>query len=164
MKEGRLPLPSRLHILQRVAGALRYLHLKGLGHYDIKPDNVMYSGSQVKLVDLGLTQPFDSSPEVLDQRFYSARQEDNLGPSADILAYGLLANYLFTGKGHQLQEGRPLLEQDSPFFGSLIEQCTGPAPSRPSAEHILLHLGRFRELAQAPSDAAFAMQYYQLCE
>lgn len=55
-REGPLPIPDALHVLQDVTRALQYAHEHGVVHRDIKPDNVMMSGGAAVVTDFGIAK------------------------------------------------------------------------------------------------------------
>ena len=65
--------------LAQMAQALQHLHSRGIGHMDVKPDNILTSGDGVyKLGDFGLARPLGSCEgaaqlEEGDSRWLQAR-------------------------------------------------------------------------------------------
>jgi serine/threonine protein kinase len=54
-QQGRLVEKEAINLIVQVAGALHYMHFKGVIHRDVKPDNILLSRSgNAKLADLGL--------------------------------------------------------------------------------------------------------------
>ena len=100
-----LPLLVRADLLVQLLRAMVYLHRHGIIHCDIKPENVVVSGSQVKVLDFGLSVYRDLlgleavplagtlaylAPELLRGERPSER--------SDLYAVGVLAYELFTGR------------------------------------------------------------------
>ena len=56
---GPLPPDQAVAYIVEIAPALGYLHEEGLAYCDFKPDNVMQSDEQLKLIDLGATVAMD---------------------------------------------------------------------------------------------------------
>ena len=55
-RERQLPLADALAIAREVADALAYAHSRGLVHRDVKPENIMLSGSHARLADFGIAR------------------------------------------------------------------------------------------------------------
>jgi serine/threonine-protein kinase len=52
--KGPLPIPRAVEITRQMLLGLQAAHQLGMTHRDVKPDNVMLSGDQVKLLDFGI--------------------------------------------------------------------------------------------------------------
>lgn len=100
--------PSRSQrkvVLQDIMDGIDYLHHRGIIHNDLKPDNIIITGSgRARILDFGLSASNDSiyrgclggtdgytAPEIL-------RGEGTAGPASDIYSIGKLMLLLFDGK------------------------------------------------------------------
>jgi tetratricopeptide (TPR) repeat protein len=110
-REGELPVGEAARILRDVADALAYAHSEGVVHRDIKPDNVLLSGSHAVVADFGVAKAVTaSSGEVsltslgvaLGTPAYMAPEqaaaEPHVDHRADIYAFGALAYEMLTGR------------------------------------------------------------------
>ncbi|KAJ8247922.1 hypothetical protein GJAV_G00252110 [Gymnothorax javanicus] len=86
---SRRLLPEKVtrRFLQQIACALQFLHERNISHLDLKPSNILLSGSVLKLADFGFAQymsPWDEqsvlrgsplymAPEMVCRRQYDAR-------------------------------------------------------------------------------------------
>ena len=72
---GPLPPDQAVAYIVEIAPALGYLHEEGLAYCDFKPDNVMQSDEQLKLIDLGATVAMDDDDcgDLRDPRLSGAR-------------------------------------------------------------------------------------------
>ena len=88
---GPLPPDQAVAYIVEIAPALGYLHDQGLAYCDFKPDNVMQSDEQLKLIDLGATVAMDDDAAVIyGTRGYQAPEIAYTGPTVatDIYTVG----------------------------------------------------------------------------
>jgi serine/threonine-protein kinase PknG len=79
---GALPVELAIAYVLGILPAFRYLHGLGLLYNDLKPDNVMLQGEDVKLVDLGAVSRIDDDdPMVFGAEGYQAPEVAARGPS-----------------------------------------------------------------------------------
>jgi eukaryotic-like serine/threonine-protein kinase len=89
------------------AGALDYIHRRGIVHRDIKPSNLMLDErGSVKLADFGIARLLDGTAittthQAIGTMAYIAPEQldgDTIGPAADIYSLGLVLIECLTGR------------------------------------------------------------------
>ncbi|MCO5547332.1 hypothetical protein L7F22_000780 [Adiantum nelumboides] len=141
-----------LEALRQVAEALAFIHSRGLAHLDIKPANIYFSGSKLKLGDFGRATRLDGSISVEegDARYMPLElinDDYRHLPKADVFALGatifeLARNLPLPSSGSQFQALRqgklPLLPGFSLPFQHLLKALMHPNPeARPSPQDLL---------------------------
>jgi serine/threonine-protein kinase PknG len=136
-----LPLARVLAYGLEVLPAMGYLHSVGLIYCDLKPDNVIQTDAQVKLIDLGAVRHVDDmvSP-IFFTSGYSAPEIATDGPSvaSDVYTVGRMLAVLsfdFVGYTKEFRHQLPTAQQVPLFslFGSyhrLLRRATHPDPDR----------------------------------
>ncbi len=135
-RRGALSSREVMRILHNIVDALAYAHSRGVVHRDIKPGNILMSGSHAVVTDFGVAKALSAaiplaghttSGMAIGTPAYMAPEQLAADPNADhrvdLYAVGLLAYELLTGA--------------SPFSGkspqaTLAAQLT----VRPTAPHI----------------------------
>ena len=135
---GSVPLAHAIAYAVEVLPALGYLHDRGLVYCDFKPDNVIQTEEQLKLIDMGGVRGVDSEGPIYGTVGYQAPEIGTDGPSvsSDLFTVGrALAVLTFEFKGYQssykftFPDGVPLLEQQE-SFARLLRRATHPDPER----------------------------------
>ena len=133
---GSVPVSHALAYAIEVLPALGYLHERGLVYCDFKPDNVIQTEEQLKLIDMGGVRRIDGDGPIYGTVGYQAPEIEAEGPSpsSDLYTVGrALAVLTFEFRGfqgsfaHRLPDGVPLLEQQE-SFGRLLRRATDPDP------------------------------------
>ncbi|MFF9350341.1 serine/threonine-protein kinase [Streptomyces sp. NPDC014734] len=111
-------VPAELRRLTAgLAEALRDIHRAGVIHRDLKPSNVLLPDSGPKVIDFGISRPYDSDlrtetgkligspPYMAPEQFQRPRE---VGPAADVFALGSVLVHAATGRGP--------FDSDSPYI------------------------------------------------
>ncbi|MFI2334302.1 tetratricopeptide repeat protein [Nocardia rhamnosiphila] len=86
----RLPVAETIAYMMEVLPALDYLHSFGLAYNDLKPDNIMVTDDEVKLIDLGAVAAMESYGSIYGTPGYQAPEIIETGPTVatDVYAAG----------------------------------------------------------------------------
>ncbi|HEY0998861.1 MAG TPA: tetratricopeptide repeat protein, partial [Streptosporangiaceae bacterium] len=135
---GSVPLAHAIAYAVEVLPALGYLHDRGLVYCDFKPDNVIQTEEQLKLIDMGGVRGVDSEGPIYGTVGYQAPEIGTDGPSvsSDLFTVGrALAVLTFEFRGYQsnykftFPGAVPLLEQQE-SFARLLRRATHRDPGR----------------------------------
>ena len=135
---GSVPLAHAIAYAVEVLPALGYLHDRGLVYCDFKPDNVIQTEEQLKLIDMGGVRGVDSEGPIYGTVGYQAPEIGTDGPSvsSDLFTVGrALAVLTFEFRGYQsnyqftFPDAVPLLEQQE-SFARLLRRATHRDPGR----------------------------------
>jgi serine/threonine-protein kinase PknG len=136
-----LPLPVALAYAIEVLPALGYLHNQGLVYCDFKPDNVIQTQEQLKLIDMGgVRRTDDDDSAIYGTVGYQAPEiaAEGPSPSSDLYTVGralAVLTFEFTGYqgkyAHSLPDPAtvPLLAQQESFY-RVLQRATDPDPDR----------------------------------
>lgn len=134
----RLPVATAIAYMLEILPALGYLHSLGLCYNDLKPENIMLTEEQLKLIDLGAVSPVNSYGYLYGTPGYQAPEIVRTGPTvaSDIYTVGrtlaALTLNLRTRNGRYVdglpEDGPVLRSHDS--FARVLRRATDPDPSR----------------------------------
>ncbi|OBI80014.1 serine/threonine-protein kinase PknG [Mycobacterium sp. 1245805.9] len=137
-KSEKLPVSEAIAYLLEIMPALSYLHSIGLVYNDLKPENIMLTEEQLKLIDLGAVSRINSFGYLYGTPGFQAPEIVRTGPTVatDIYTVGrtlaALTLNLRTRNGRYvdgLPDDDPVLKNyDS--FGRLLRRATDPDPRR----------------------------------
>jgi serine/threonine-protein kinase PknG len=137
-KSEKLPVAEAIAYLLEILPALSYLHSIGLVYNDLKPENIMLTEEQLKLIDLGAVSRINSFGYLYGTPGFQAPEIVRTGPTVatDIYTVGrtlaALTLNLRTRNGRYvdgLPDDDPVLKRyDS--FGRLLRRATDPDPRR----------------------------------
>jgi serine/threonine-protein kinase PknG len=137
-KGEKLPVAQAIAYMLEILPALGYLHSIGLAYNDLKPENIMVTEEQLKLIDLGAVSALHSYGYLYGTPGYQAPEIVKTGPTVatDIYTVGrtlaALTLNIPTRKGRYidgLPEDDPVLAQyDS--YARLLRRAIDPDPRR----------------------------------
>ncbi|QCB29291.1 serine/threonine protein kinase [Corynebacterium endometrii] len=148
-----LPIDIAIAYLLEVLPALDYLHARGVVYNDLKPDNIIISEDQVKLIDLGAVSGIGAYGFIYGTKGFQAPEVATEGPS--------IASDIYT-IGRTLAALTLRLPQEDGFYKPGI-----PSPSE--EPELRRHLSLYRFLKRAthedpkrrfPSISALRTQLY----
>jgi serine/threonine-protein kinase PknG len=140
-RRGRqsVPVGHAIAYILEVLPALGYLHDRGLVYCDFKPDNVIQTEEQVKLIDLGGVRSIASDEPIYGTVGYQAPEIETAGPSVSsdlfTVARALAVLTFEEFKDYQglykftFPDGEPLLARQE-SFGRLLRRATDVDPAR----------------------------------
>jgi serine/threonine-protein kinase PknG len=135
---GSVPVAHALAYAIEVLPALGYLHDRGLVYCDFKPDNMIQTEEQLKLIDMGGVRRIDSDEPIYGTVGYQAPEIETAGPSvsSDLFTVARALGVLtFEFKGYRssytftFPDGVPLLAQQE-SFARLLRRATNVDPGR----------------------------------
>jgi serine/threonine protein kinase len=168
---GPLPAGRVLSLVAGVAEALRSIHTAGVVHRDLKPSNVILAPDGPKVIDFGIARAADSTsvtrtgmrPGTPAYMSPEHVRGDEVTPTADVFALGVLANYAATGElafgggtdpavAYRILEREPNLTGCPDPVRSIVLRCLDKDPRRrPTA-------GEVSQLCRSAADAAAAVE------
>ncbi len=140
-RNGPLPPAQAVAYIIEIASAIDYLHDQGLAYCDFKPDNVMQTDEQLKLIDLGAVVAMDDCDcPIFGTPGYQAPEIAWTGPTVatDVYTVGrtlaVLVMDMPQEKGRfsdrlPSPESVPVLAQHDSLY-RCIARATDPEPSR----------------------------------
>src|SRR6202050_1041627 len=126
---GQLSVAQSIDIVGQACRGLDYAHRNGVVHRDVKPGNLLVSGTDVvKLADFGIARATDQSSipqvgSVLGTAAYLSPEQargEEAGPRADLYSLGVVT--------YQLMSGRLPYEANSLSELALKQQREAPTP------------------------------------
>lgn len=137
-KGQKFSVAEAIGYMLEILPALAYLHSVGLVYNDLKPENIMLTEEQLKLIDLGAVSRINSYGYLYGTPGYQAPEIVRTGPTvaSDIYTVGRTLAALtlkLRARDGRYVEGLPeddpvLAKYDS--FGRLLRRATDPDPLR----------------------------------
>ncbi|MFQ6195795.1 protein kinase domain-containing protein [Streptomyces sp. NPDC000405] len=160
-RNGPLSSDEVRRLAAGLAEALRDIHRAGVVHRDLKPSNVLLADDGPKVIDFGISRPYDSElrtetgkligtpPFMAPEQFQRPRE---VGPAADVFALASLLVHAATGRGpfesespyivaYQVVHDEPDLAGVPDDLVPLIRACLAKEPAdRPTPDAIMAML------------------------
>jgi serine/threonine-protein kinase PknG len=167
-KGGPLPPDQAVAYIVEIAPAIGYLHAQGLAYCDFKPDNVMQTDEQLKLIDLGAVIPMDDETSAIFGTVgYQAPEIATTGPTVATDVYTVGRTLAVLVMDVPQERGRfvdqlpgpetvPVLAKHESLYRAIL-RATDPDPARrfSSMEELADQLtGVLHEIASADTGAA----------
>ncbi|MGW8332814.1 serine/threonine-protein kinase [Streptomyces sp. NPDC055897] len=157
-----------------LAEALRDIHRAGVVHRDLKPSNVLLAADGPKVIDFGISRPYDSDlrtetgkligtpPFMAPEQFQRPRE---VGPAADVFAMGAVLVHAATGRGpfdsdspyvvaYQVVHNEPDLDGVPDDLVPVLRGCLAKDPGdRPTPDQLMsaLRSAAYGSEAQIPT-------------
>ena len=140
-RNAPLPPDQAVAYIVEIAPALGYLHAQGLAYCDFKPDNVMQSDEQLKLIDLGAVIAMDDEESsIYGTVGYQAPEISRTGPTvaSDVYTVGrtlaVLVMDVPQDHGHFVEvlpgpDTVPVLAKHESLYRAIL-RATDPDPAR----------------------------------
>jgi eukaryotic-like serine/threonine-protein kinase len=135
LREGSLSSRESADLGSRLAGALAYVHQRGVIHRDVKPSNVLLSANgDAWLGDFGIAKLHEASAmtttgSTMGTVSYMAPEQledSQVGPSADIWSLGVILLECLTGQ--RVYEGTPSEVLARRLAGPIVLPAELPVP------------------------------------
>jgi serine/threonine-protein kinase PknG len=162
-RNAPLPPDHAVAYVVEIASAIDYLHTQGLAYCDFKPDNVMHTDEQVKLIDLGAVVAMDDEESsIYGTPGYQAPEIAWTGPTvaSDVYTVGrtLAALVMDAAPGRELPgpAAVPVFVEHESLYRA-IARATDPVPERRfSSMHEMADqlTGVLHEIVAADTDIA----------
>jgi serine/threonine-protein kinase PknG len=167
-KAGPLPPSHAVAYIVEIAPAIGYLHSQGLAYCDFKPDNVMQSDEQLKLIDLGAMVAMDDEDSpIYGTPGYQAPEIADTGPTVASEVYTVgrtlaaLVMDVPQGRGRFVTElpgpaAVPVFAEHESLYRAIV-RATDPDPGRrfPSVDEMADQLtGVLHEIVASDTDIA----------
>lgn len=147
--ERILPVDTAIGYILEILPALEYLHSVGLIYNDLKPENIMVTGDEVKLIDMGAVSGIDEYGHIYGTKGFQAPEILKTGPtvSSDLFTVGRTLASLITrlpvqdkcyAPGIPTPEQEPLFEQYESLHRFLL-RATNEDPGQRFASAIEMH-------------------------
>jgi serine/threonine-protein kinase PknG len=146
-RDGPLLPEHAVAYVVEIAPALGYLHSQGLVYCDFKPDNVMQTDEQLKLIDLGAVIAMDDhESSIFGTRAYQAPEIATTGPTVatDVYTVGRTLAVLVIDVPQQ--------------NGHLVDQLPGPDDELMFAKHDSLYRAIVRATNVDPGQRFSSME------
>ncbi|MFT4125195.1 MAG: tetratricopeptide repeat protein [Gordonia sp. (in: high G+C Gram-positive bacteria)] len=134
-----LPLEQAIAYILEVLPAIGYLHSVALVYNDVKPENIMVSSDEVKLIDLGAVSPINGYGHLYGTPGFQAPEIVRTGPQVATDIYGIGRTLAVLTVDMPMSGGRYLdglpdpaetaLFRDNPSFHLLLQRATAPDPA-----------------------------------
>jgi serine/threonine-protein kinase PknG len=163
-KGEKLPVAQAVAYMLEILPALGYLHSIGLAYNDLKPENIMITEEQLKLIDLGAVSTINSFGYLYGTPGYQAPEIVRTGPTVATDIYTVGRTLAALTLNMRTQRGRYAdgLPDDDPVlatydsYARLLRRAIDPDPRRRfgSAEEMSAQLlGVLREVVAHDSGA-----------
>ncbi|MFE7398269.1 protein kinase [Streptomyces sp. NPDC057557] len=156
---GPFPPDSALRLFAALAEGLAAVHVHGVTHRDLKPQNVILAPQGPQLIDFGIARGLEQTILTRDGMApgtpgYAAPEvvlRNEVGPAADVFALGATIAYTATGRppygtGDAAAVSYRTVHEDidlegvRPALAALIRQCVAKDPAeRPAPADVIAH-------------------------
>ncbi len=123
LKKSRISTREIAGLTMQLCEVVSYLHSKGILHADIKPENIIYNGGRLYLIDYGNARVAGESNELkVGTKGFAAPESytaDRLKESSDVYSIGVIILWMATRK----KDATAISDISSKKLKTLVAQC-----------------------------------------
>lgn len=150
-KYGLKNYSQSVALIQNIAKGIQSIHKRGIIHNDIKPENIIVIGGNIRVVDFGLAEHISEEDRHYNGTPYYSDPEkkfpNHYNELVDVYAFGVLIFEILVGMMgglewyEKFQQNKTPLAYIPPKWKNIVLECISTQNNRPSIETVIEKIG-----------------------